>query len=185
MQMVCKGNHPGQSSIMFLPMIDLDPSDLTCIYSTLVFVSEQAKRYHATPVITFDQSLWLKALTIIRNEPQESELKSIVLRLKGLHNEMSFLGCIGHLMAGSGPEEVLELVYAKNAVGHMLSGKAVARAIRGNFLVDAVLNALLVCSAFEIPLPVNVSVEETVQTEDENRAERTEGRQVQQQSTEE
>ena len=98
---------------------------------------------------------------------------------------MSFLGCTGHLMAGSGLEEVLELVYAKNAVGHMLSGKAVARAIRGNFLVDAALNALLVCSAFEIPLPVNVSVEETIQTEDENRAERTEGRQAPQQSTEE
>ena len=79
--MACKGSHPGQSSIMFLPMIDLDPSDLTCIYSTLVFVSEQAKRYHVTPVITFDQPLWWKALMIIRNEPQESELKSIVPRL--------------------------------------------------------------------------------------------------------
>ncbi len=39
---------------------------------------------------------------------------------------MSFLGSIGHLMAASGLQEVLELIYAPNAVIHMLSGKAIA-----------------------------------------------------------
>lgn len=67
-------------------------------------------------------------------------------------------------MAGSGLQEVLELVYAKNAVGHMLNGKAIATAIRGHFLVDA---ALLVCSAFNIRLPVNSSVDDEIQTADE------------------
>ena len=55
-------------------------------------------------------------------------------------------------MAASGIEEVLELVYAKNAVPHILSGKAVARAIRGHFLVDAALNAMLVSDTFSLPL---------------------------------
>jgi len=54
---------------------------------------------------------------VVTNEPEQSHLKSIVLRLGGLHIQMSFLGCIGHLMAGSGIQDVLELVYAKNAVG--------------------------------------------------------------------
>ena len=53
-----------------------------------------------------------------RKEPQQSHLKSIVLRLGDLHIQMSFLGCIGYLMAGSGLQDVLELVYAKDAVGH-------------------------------------------------------------------
>ena len=44
---------------------------------------------------------------------------------------MSFLGSIDHLMAGSGLQELLETVYAGNGVKHMLSGKAVSRAIRG------------------------------------------------------
>ena len=70
MQKICEGDYPGRASIMFLPMIDLDPSDKTCIYSTLLLVSEQAKRYHVTPVITFDQPLWLKALMIVRSEPK-------------------------------------------------------------------------------------------------------------------
>lgn len=55
-------------------------------------------------------------------------------------------------MAGSGIEEVLELLYAKNAVPHILSGKAVARAFRGHFLVDAALNAMLVSDTFSLPL---------------------------------
>ena len=54
-------------------------------------------------------------------------------------------------MAGSRIEDLLELVYAKNAVSHMLSGKAIARAVRSHFLVDAALNALLI----NLPLPVS------------------------------
>ena len=42
---------------------------------------------------------------------------------------MSFLGCIGHLMAGSGLRQLLELIYALNTVVHMLVGKAIARAV--------------------------------------------------------
>lgn len=54
--------------------------------------------------------------------------------------EMSFLGSIDHIMTGSGLQGVLEVVYASNTVGHMLSGKAVSRAVRGHLLVDAALN---------------------------------------------
>ena len=67
---------------------------------------------------------------------------------------MSFLGCIGYLMAGSGLQEFLELVYAKNAVVHMMSGKAIARAIRAHFLVDAALHALMVRDTFNVPITV-------------------------------
>ncbi len=49
--------------------------------------------------------------------------------------QMSFLGSIGHLMAGSGLQELLEIVYAANSVKHMLTGKAISRAIRGHLLV--------------------------------------------------
>ena len=34
MQMIYKGNQPGQALVMFLPMIDMNPSDFTCINST-------------------------------------------------------------------------------------------------------------------------------------------------------
>lgn len=66
---------------------------------------------------------------------------------------MSFLGSIGYLMGGSGLRELLELIYAPNAVKHMLSRKAVARALRGHLIVDAALNALLYSSALGVPVP--------------------------------
>ncbi len=69
--------------------------------------------------------------------PVVSDLKDII---RGFHAEMSFLGCIGYLMAGSGLQEVLELIYASM---HMLSGKAIARAVWAHLIVDAALNALV------------------------------------------
>ena len=90
---------------------------------------------------------------IIESKPEESDLRGIVLRLGGFHTEMSFLGSIGHLMDSSGLQEMLESIYAPNAVVHMLSGKAIARAVRGHFIIDAALNALMLHSGFNAPLP--------------------------------
>ena len=80
-----------KSSIEFLPIIDLNPSNETYIYSTLSFVIKEASRFHVVPCITFDQPLWLKAICIIK----EKSLP-IVCRLGGFHTLMSFLGSIGN-----------------------------------------------------------------------------------------
>ncbi len=45
----------------------------------------------------------------------------------------------------------------------MLSGKAVERAIRGHFLVDAALNAMLMSKAFHIDLPVTNHVSDSTE----------------------
>ena len=79
--MVHKGHHPGMSSVMFLPMIDMNPSDTDCIFSTLLYVSSHAKQYGVTPILTFDQPLWWKALIIQESAPSDGEIRSIVLRL--------------------------------------------------------------------------------------------------------
>ena len=55
-------------------------------------------------------------------------------------------------MAESGLKELLEMIYASNAVDHMLSGKAVSRAVRGHLIIDAALNALLYSPALGIPI---------------------------------
>ncbi len=65
---------------------------------------------------------------------------------------MSFLGSIGHLMAGSGLQEILEQVYASNTVSHMLTGKAISRAARGHMLVDAALNTMLIADVYDCPV---------------------------------
>ena len=157
MQMVHQGDHPQTSSVMFLPMIDLDPNDPTCIYSTLIYICNHARKYNCTPVITFDQPLWWKANMIVESQPGSSELHSVVVRLGGFHAEMSFLGSIRHLMKGSGIEDLLKLIYATNTVDHILSGKVVSRAVRGHFIADASLHSLLAAKVFDVTLPAETT----------------------------
>ncbi|VDI57080.1 Hypothetical predicted protein [Mytilus galloprovincialis] len=155
------GSYPGQSNITFLPMIDLNPSDESCIYTTLHFVCKEAKQNKCTPILTFDQPLYWKAMMIVQNEPTTSSLKSLVLKLGGFHAEMSFVGSIGYLMSGSGLMNIFETVYASTAVSHMLSGKAIARAVRGHFLLDTALTALILSNIYGIPVPkIEVNSEE-------------------------
>ena len=48
--------------MFLLPIIDLQPTDLTCIYSTLILIQRQADQMNIeTPLVTFDQPLSYKA----------------------------------------------------------------------------------------------------------------------------
>ena len=82
------------ADVRMWPIIDLNPNDLTCVYSTLRFISDQSI---PTPCITFDHPLWLKAVNII-----QSEKLNIVCRLGPFHTMISFLASIGSVIAGSG-----------------------------------------------------------------------------------
>ena len=135
MSKATSGEYPGQSTVSLLPIIDLNPNDMSCIYSTLKFVESQSRSLVInTPVITFDQPLWIKAIEIIK-------VKSLhmVCMLGGFHLLMSFMGSIGSLMKSSGLEDAIEQIYAKNTVPHIISGKAISRAIRAHFLVESAL----------------------------------------------
>ena len=67
------------------------------------FESTQAQLYDVTFVLeSFND--------YIRSQPNYNDLKRLVLRLGGSHMQMNFLGSIGHLMAGSGLQELLEVV---------------------------------------------------------------------------
>jgi hypothetical protein len=134
MQTVCSGVHSSAAVVQFLPLIDLNSSDETCIYSTLLYVIEQAEQLNivtGTPCITFDLHLLLKAVDIAKT----AEL-NIVCKLGEFHTIMSFLGAIGNLMCGSGLEDMFHLNYGPDTVTHIMSGKAVSRAIRAHFLVS-------------------------------------------------
>lgn len=143
MQLVQHGSHSGKATVNFLPIIDMNPTDYACIYSTLHFICKDADKYNAALTATFDQPLYWKSRTILEKEPSSSPIKRVVLCLGGFHMKMSFLGTIGHIMSGTGFDVVLAQVYAENSVMHMMSGKAYARAIRGFLMVDSALNSIL------------------------------------------
>ena len=61
------------------------------------------------------------------------------LYLLSFHTRMSFLGAIGYIMANSGLEQILAIVYAENTTAHIMKGKAYKRAVRAHTLLKEVL----------------------------------------------
>ena len=138
MQTVSDGDHSKPAVVDMKPLIDIKPTDNSCIYSTLVFACEQAQQLNVVASITFDQPLWLKAYAIAHTANLD-----IVCRLGGFHTLMSFLGSVGSVMAGSGLDSVLQQIYGPDTVAHILQGKAYARAVRGHFLIESALMSKL------------------------------------------
>ena len=152
MQTVNTGNHPGRASIFFMPMIDLKSTDPVCILSTMHFVAEQSSKYNLTPVLTFDQPLYWKSMSIKEQQDESSALKNIVLRIGGFPQMMRFLGSIGYTMQGSGLQALFQLIYAEESVNAMLNGKDISRATRAHTLIYAVLYGYLTAKLFECNL---------------------------------
>lgn len=103
------------------------------LYAAVYHLSSR-KAQGTDPCVTFDQPLCLKAFDIIY-----AENLPIICRLGGFQTLMSFLDSVGAIMKGSGLENLLSVVYAENSVMHILSGKAISRAIRGHILVESSL----------------------------------------------
>lgn len=141
----CGLSNPEKSGQLFLPMIDLTPSSPTCVRSTLEYHCDTAERHGKTPIVTFDQQLYWIALMVIEDQPVKSRLRRIVLLLGGWHNGVSPLGAIRL-------KEMLVQIYAEGSVDQMLSGKAVARAVRGHLHLDSALNILSTSAALQLHL---------------------------------
>ena len=152
MQTVLNGSHPGKSTVHIMPMIDEKSSDYSCIYTTMMFIDEQARRHGKTPLLTFDQPLYWKAFEILAQLMRNGTQCDIVLILGSFHTLMSFLGSIGNLMIGTGLQPLFEQVYAENSVPHILSGKAVARARRAHLLATCALEGLKMSEMYNIDL---------------------------------
>ena len=132
------------SKVINLPFIINPPSNEETIFTALRLAAAHAKNLgFKFTFVTFDLPLYMKALQILLSVPPESELSCVVLRLGGFHLLMSFLGCIGHIMADSGLKELLCTIYAENSVDHILTGHAYARAVRAHILTQLALVKIL------------------------------------------
>ena len=144
MSKITAGDLPGRSIVKVLPIIDVNPGDMSCIFSTLTFIINQAKELNiTTPVLTFDQPLWLKA-----NEIKYAKNMSIALILGGFHTMMSYCGSIGTLMERSGLAEANKACYGDATVKYIASGKTISKALRAHFLTEAAIIKLLMTPFF-------------------------------------
>lgn len=139
--MSSKANNPMKSTsqVSMLPIIDLPATDNSALYSLLLFISNQCQRLPVDiPCVTFDQQLYIKAYEIVASQKMD-----IFVRLGGFHQLMSFLGSVGNLMEGSGLRKAMESVYTPLTVGHMFTGKAYSRSVRGHFLCASAVQSLV------------------------------------------
>ena len=66
-----------------------------------------------------------------------------MIRLGGFHTLMITIGSIFHTMRGYGIDEALIQIFGPNAIVHILSGKAIARALLVLYVLDACLSTNL------------------------------------------
>jgi len=145
MQFVEKGANEGPGSLIFLPIINMDPTDMSCIYSALLFIQKHTDKYNITPVVTFDYPLYWKSMIIA-----EKLHMKIVLRLGGFHTEMAWWAAVGDTIEGTGIEQAAECIYARNSVQHIMNGKAFARTQRFHFMNTAALHYILLSEDYNI-----------------------------------
>ena len=104
MKSLHKPNVKVRSQIEFLQIIDQPPDSYSTVYTTLFECLKTASA--KLMVITFDLPLWLKASRIFLEKGMP-----VIVRLGGFHTLKSFLGCVGYIMADSGLEDLIRLVY--------------------------------------------------------------------------
>ena len=117
---------------MYTPLIDMDPADP----DTMLTAMEEAQRMtnecgQLVTIFTNDQQLYRVAVNITWVYPER--FSQLIPSLGGMHTLMSFVGCVGKLMADSGLEEVMKAAFG--GVTHMLVGKKFPQNVRALRLV--------------------------------------------------
>ena len=85
-----------------------------------------------------------------------SNIHTMMKQIKGLvHDSQIVIAKENLKLSHGGLKDLFSVVYAENTVPHMLSGKAIARAIRAHTLVELALHALMAADIFDNNRPDN------------------------------
>lgn len=130
-----------ETSAVYLPLIDMPPSDPDTIMTSLHEARRLTKeRGQKNTLFTCDQQLYKVAIDIQWAYPKD--FSDVIVRLGGMHMLMSFVGAVGALMQGSGLNEILESTFG--GVTKMLSGKKFPQNVRAmRLVVEELLRGLM------------------------------------------
>ena len=136
-----------KTKAMYLPLIDMTPSDPDTIMTALKQAQEITNKCGQEFVVfTGDLQLYRVAVNILWAYPDQ--FGNIILRLGGMHTLMSFVGSIGTLMAGSGLYELLESTFG--GVQKMMIGKKFPQNVRAlRIVAEELLKPVLLAREFD------------------------------------
>ena len=129
------------SDVVAIPFINLDPTNLSTVYTALLYAQRESSKYNRNYcMVTFDQPLFIKSVDIIASSP---ELSNIIPRLGRFHLLMSFMAATGFIMAGSGFEQLWWTIYGSDGVTHMFDGHSYSRTLRLHTLTAQAIVTIL------------------------------------------
>lgn len=118
--------HGPASHIVFGTLTDMPLSHPDTILTTLLFLEESLQ---TRPFVHFSADIQLYRVIQQIKWSNPSRLQHLIVRPGGMHILMSFVGCVGTLMNGSGLADIFSDAF--KGVTNMLNGKAWTKAIRG------------------------------------------------------
>jgi hypothetical protein len=129
-----------KTKVVYLPLIDRAPADPSTIMTSMLKAKQVTENTGQEYVIfTADQQLYKIAVHVLWEN--QAMFSNFYLRLGGMHLLMSYVGCIGSLMADSGIVEVLGVAFG--GVLKMLSGKKFPENVRAlRMLVEEILRSV-------------------------------------------
>ena len=126
---------------VFGPLLNLPPSHPDTVKTTMNFLLVSLQSFGMEYAhICMDMQLYMVACKIKWNDLEK--WKHVVLHPGMMHTLMSFLGCIGTLMKGSGMETILSAAFG--SLKSIINGKSWPQALRAyRMLTAALLNDFL------------------------------------------
>lgn len=122
---------PATKSV-YLPLIDMNPAHPDTMLTAMSEAQRLTKECgQAITILKNDQQLYRVAVNVKWVYPER--FSDFIPRLGGMHMLMSFIGCVGVLMADSGLEDIMKSCFG--GVAHMLSGKKFPQNFRALRLV--------------------------------------------------
>ena len=121
-----------RTSVVYTPFLDMTPAEPDTMKTAMVQAqSLTSLTGQEWTILTCDQQLYQVVVNITWAD--QHTFSKFIPRLGGMHMLMSFVGCVGTLMAGSGLEEILQSTFA--GVPKLLSGKKYPQNVRALRLV--------------------------------------------------
>ena len=130
-----------KTRVAFVPLLDMVPSEpdtmLTAITEAMRISRVSGQEW---TIFTNDQQLYRVAVHL--SWANTDLFKHVILRMGGMHFLMSYIGCIGTLMAGSGLDTLLKSAFA--GVPKMLTGHKYPQNMRAlRLLTEELIRPLL------------------------------------------
>lgn len=131
-----------KSSIKYLPLLDNPATDPATVKATMHKTELICKLSGQNfSVMTADLQLYRISTYILWQSPSNFSQEFLV-RLGGMHMLMSYVGCIGDMMAGTGLAEVMSSTFS--SVDKMMSGKLYPQNVRAlRLAAEEVLRPLI------------------------------------------